>query len=466
MHVRAFPNGTPFPENFVRGERARLIPVTKVAEERATSVFLACLMSIEEFAQAMFGSIGIKLGKRYYLDCYTEVNFKGDDPKKDRPDGLVILNTGMTTRYYLVETKTKKEDLDEDQVVRYIDLARRLGFDGVITISNQFTAVPTHHPVRVPGNKLGKMGLYHWSWSAIMTEANLLAGNETVSDRDQQYVLHEFLRFLSKDPDVVRPFSEMTSEWTEVCERVNMGQALRKTDNSSAGAVTSWHHLNRFLALQLGEKTGTAVQTVLRRGDGSDPKARLARDTSRLVDGTHLGVEYRIPDAAGDVEVLADLKARTLRVGMRIKAPQDVARPATAVKWLVRQLPKDGTDDMVVEATWPGRTPVSSALVSQVREDPSALLAGPNGSLPTSFYVARHMDLGARFRQRRKFVEAVMDAVPTFYGDVGQHLRAWVPTAPKLRSRSLDLAEEDVVDRTSPDAEEGPAEGTLLPASG
>lgn len=446
MHVRAFPNGTPFPENFARGERARLMPVTKVAEERATSVFLACLMSIDEFAQAMFGSIGINLGKRYYLDCYTEVSFKGTDPKKDRPDGLVILNTGKTTRHYLVETKTKKEDLDEEQVVRYIDLARRLGFDGVITISNQFTAVPTHHPVRVPGNKLGKMGLFHWSWSAIMTEANLLAGNETVNDRDQQYVLHEFLRFLTKDPDVVRPFSEMAPEWSDVCERVNMGQQLRKSDSASGGAVASWHQLNRFLALQLGEKTGTAIQTVMRRGDGSDPKVRLGRDTNRLVEENHLSVEYRIPDAAGDVEVLADLKARTIRVGMRIKAPQDVARPSTAVKWLLRQLPKD-TDDLVVEAVWPGRTPVSSALVSKIREDETVLLAGPHGSIPTSFYVARHMDLGGRFRQRRKFVEAVMAAVPAFYGDVGQHLRTWIPAAPKLRE-TLDLGEEDMVDRT------------------
>lgn len=48
------------PEFVKSGERARLIPVgsEKNQERRATSVFLATLMVVEEFARAMLGSIG------------------------------------------------------------------------------------------------------------------------------------------------------------------------------------------------------------------------------------------------------------------------------------------------------------------------------------------------------------------------------------------------------------------------
>ena len=37
------------------------------------------------------------------------------------------------------------------------------------------------------------------------------------------------------------------------------------------------------------------------------------------------------------------------------------------------------------------------------------------------------------FDGKRKFIELLETLVPTFYEHVGQHLKAWVPPAPKVK---------------------------------
>ena len=77
------------PEFLKSGEKARLIPVgsEKNQERRATSVFLATLTVVEEFATTMLSSIGQRVGKRAKKECFTEVVLAQDGDKKDRPDG-------------------------------------------------------------------------------------------------------------------------------------------------------------------------------------------------------------------------------------------------------------------------------------------------------------------------------------------------------------------------------------------
>ena len=44
-------------------------------------------------------------------------------------------------------------------------------------------------------------------------------------------------------------------------------------------------------------------------------------------------------------------------------------------------------------------------------------------------------DLGARFSGAKVFIEELEKAVPHFYQEVGQKLRAWVAPPPKLQKR-------------------------------
>jgi hypothetical protein len=55
-----------------------------------------------------------------------------------------------------------------------------------------------------------------------------------------------------------------------------------------------------------------------------------------------------------------------------------------------------------------------------------------------SFEVLLVKDLGARFGQRRNFIAELEAAVPDFYEQVGQHLKAWQPQAPRLREEKAE----------------------------
>ncbi len=64
-----------------------------------------------------------------------------------------------------------------------MQLARLNGIDAVITLSNQFTALPEHHPVQLPRALTKGLGVYHWSWMHVLTQAMLLLHDDELRRR-------------------------------------------------------------------------------------------------------------------------------------------------------------------------------------------------------------------------------------------------------------------------------------------
>ena len=65
----------------------------------------------------------------------------------DKPDGLIIVENGANTWTALVEAKVGNNKLVEEQIERYLDLARAHNIDALITISNQLAVLPTFNPL-------------------------------------------------------------------------------------------------------------------------------------------------------------------------------------------------------------------------------------------------------------------------------------------------------------------------------
>src|SRR3546814_13809510 len=73
------------------------------------------------------------------------------DHPKDRPDGLLVLEGGSGRVWRcLVEAKIGRNELEVEQVERYLAIARAVRLDAVLTISNQFVALPSHSPLSLP----------------------------------------------------------------------------------------------------------------------------------------------------------------------------------------------------------------------------------------------------------------------------------------------------------------------------
>ena len=150
---------------------------------------------------------------------------------KLRPDGLIIVNKGKKQWKALVEAKIGNANLNPDQIKDYCELAKRFKIDAVITISNQYAAIPTHHPISFKKSDLKGVALYHWSWMFVLTESILLLKSMGIGDDDQKFILSEMVRYYDHDNVGVTSFTSMNPEWKDVAMKVRSGSRLAKTSD-------------------------------------------------------------------------------------------------------------------------------------------------------------------------------------------------------------------------------------------
>lgn len=428
-----------------RGEVARLIPVLKDSqrEDRASSIFLAGLMAVDDLAKSLLGGIGQRVGARAKLTCYTQVVYKKLPSEiKHRPDGLIEVRVGSKTWYALVEAKIGNAELVEEQIRDYVQIAKLNGIPAVLTISNQFATLPTHHPVKL-GRALPKsVELFHWSWMHIVTQATLLLQSNEFASREQCYILEEMLRYFSHPSVGVSGFDRMNPEWRDVVAKVQTGAPLAKTSDEVTATVASWHQESRDLSLLMSRTLRRNVGLRLSRAHANDPAQRLMDDSDSLTKTYRLTAILEVPDAAAPIEIIADLRRRTIHCSMRLSAPEDKQRPTARTNWLLRQLKETPSEDILINALWPGRSPPTQAALSSLREDPKLIEVGKQGA-QSGFEVIMIRDLAGKFGGRRTFIEMLESMVLAFYEKIGQHLRVWVPPPPKLEPEPRGDTEED-----------------------
>lgn len=257
------------PEYLKTGEPARLIPVSADTskEGRAASILLATLMSVPVFARTMLASIGERAGSRAKLTCYTEVVFReSSDSAGARPDGLIVLDGGRgRTWRCLVEAKIARAELQSEQVAAYLALAKRHKIDALLTVSNQFVAMPTHSPVDVGKMALRGVDLYHWSWMFLLTQAKLLLSEGDFERPEQRYILAEAVRYFAHPSVGVSSFDRMNPEWKELNAQVQSGAKLSRSSSVVENSVAAWHQETRDLCLLLSRKVGRSVRIRLAR---------------------------------------------------------------------------------------------------------------------------------------------------------------------------------------------------------
>jgi len=412
---------------------ARLIPTSGIngaeeQERRATSALLAVLAAVKEFGREFVKPYGAPAGA---LTTFIEVPFALGD-KRLYPDGLIRVTRGSKSWTALVEVKTGSNELATEQLENYLDIAREQGFDAVLTISNEISAIAGQHPTKVDGRKLRKVALHHIAWSEVLASAVMQKEFRGVSDPDQAWILGELIRYLEHGKSGALEFDDMGPTFVSVRDAVAAG-TLRPSDKGVAEVAARFDALLRFASLQLGRKLGTEVVPVLSRKELNDPGARTQALIGSLTASGELSGAIRIPSTVGNLVVTADLRSGRVTCHVDVDAPRE-GRPATRVNWLVRQL-KDAPAGVRIESfAVHARGSSAAELLGVVRENPVLLIADSSKELK-SFRVATVSALGAkRGRGRGSFIDSVLTSVDTFYAEVLGSLRAWTAAPPKLRT--------------------------------
>lgn len=436
------------PDFLQQGDYARLIPVISDSsrEQRLTSVLLAVFRSVDEFGKTMLQIIKSPITKRSKIECFTEVVFKnGLSDKKFRPDGLIVVKSNSKTWSAIIEVKVGNTELTPEQIEIYLDIAKTNKIDAVITISNQFAALPHHHPISVNKRKAKLVFLYHWSWTSIVSQARLLAENKGISDPDQAFILEELIRHLEHGNSGVLSFARMGQSWKDLCTAIQQANPLSKNLQFVVDSVGDWHELAMFISLKMSLIAGRTVLVNIPRAYTNDPSKRLNDDIVTLLKNNCLETEFNIPNAAAHLKLSADISRRTLMASMRLKAPTDRSRASSLITWALHQVTKCEDDELVIKAIWPGRLQDTMANLGQLRSNPKAILYPNIAVLPIAFEFIRVLDIAARFKGCNTFVEHAVNIVPDFYRDIGQYLKPWIPPAPNVPPKS------EVVQQSTPE---------------
>ncbi|MCP5395163.1 MAG: hypothetical protein H6918_00240 [Sphingomonadaceae bacterium] len=418
-----------------KGEQARLFPVLAESskEGRTLSILLATMSHVTEFADAILRPLGRPVGARTKVEAFTEVSFEKCSDPNSRPDGILVVKTGKTVWRALIEAKIGNGKLSKDQVERYLGIARDVGVEALITISNDFTSSPGKHPIAVDKRLLKKTELFHLSWFSFLTAIKLLDSKETVEDSDHRFVLHELERFLLHPSAGLQRFTQMSPSWTEILDRIRGGLSTPKTSIEVSEVVSSWHSELNDLCLLLSRETGATVGLKLPPKFRNDASVWESNDCSLVAEKRLLKAALQIPNAATELEIEADLSSRTLRIFSRLSAPLDKVRQASRVNWLLKQLEGSEGEAIRIQSHWPGAAPVIESSLSDARNDPEVHSHPSKTMLPHSFTVAMRMEDGRKFGGRNTFIAELEALTLEFYGLVLSQLRAWQPPAPQLK---------------------------------
>lgn len=452
---------TKLPTILDRGEPSRLFPVLADTskEGRTLSIFLACLENVQEFGRAMLASLDQRAGVRAKIETYTEVGLKKTAAgSKHRPDGLIVVSTGRSTWTALVEAKVGAAELTNEQIEAYLNLAKLNGIDAVVTLSNQFTSLPTHHPLTVSGALTRKVDLFHWSWGYVITQAHVLRETGDVADREQMLLLSELQRFLLHPSSGVKEFDQMPAAWAELCGEVAAGALPAAKAVQTQHVVGAWHQVLERITSVLSRQLNGHVEVQMSRAEAGDPAVRMKSSMEGLTRDACLSSSLLVPDAASPIQLSADLRKRTLSLQMRLKAPADRQSTKARLSWLMRQLAQTQSRDVHVRLLWPGRAAPTQFPLSKLREAPELAGKDREGMSVLSFEVLLVKDLGARFAQRKLVVTELVKASTEFYTEVGSHLSAWQARPPKISDSKLEPAsvsaealreqvEQDALDR-------------------
>ena len=400
------------------------------AEQRATSALLAVLSVVRDLSIDLLSPLGASKAQKAMVETFIEVSFPGSG-KRIRPDGLIRVSYGKSIWSTLLETKTGDNRLGADQVDAYWDLARKHGIDHVLTISNEIAPSEGVHPIEgLKVRATSKVGISHLSWTAIVSSAIRIKRHKGVDDPEQAWILDELIRYLEHPKSGALDFSDMGSHWVAIRDGARDG-TLSTQSKGINDVVARWDQLIRFASLQLSAEIGEDVDSILPRGH-RDPRKRSSALVDSLCTNGQLSGALRIPNTADDLHVEADLRGRRIMASLDVLAPQDKGARGR-VSWLINQI-SSAPGGVVLEAYPKNARTGTFATLGQVREDRFALLDSERRE-PHRFKIVMREEMGTGRKSGSKnpgFIDALLNLINSFYGDVVQNISPWQPPAPKL----------------------------------
>ena len=415
----------------IKLQNARLIPLVKVDEQALTSMFLSSLKLIKEFRKKVFSDIKLKnRGQVYY---FTEVCFKDIDEGSIFDGVILIVSKGKIVDSAIIEVKNDKNKIDAQQIQRYYGIAKSLGFNKVITISNEFVSSPDNSVVKI--NHLSKnTKLFHLSWTYIQTIGQLLLfdNEDDIEDVDQVELMKEVLHYMTDSRSKVNGFNEMLDGWREVSENV---RNMRKSNSEHLEeAVMSWHQEEIDMKLMLSRYLGLIVTSK-----NESPKTKLNNNINKLKTKNFLSTSLSVKGAVSNIDIKAEFERRMLQMTVEITANLNYKTFEGRLNSLNRQIKKMDSE-LLNDLTITGRVFGARNHITDTYKDYDNFYNEEFTKKDVrKFVLTVNQSLGSKFKSKKRFVILIEEMLKTFYEDIVQNLTSYIPPPPTMKKETKDL---------------------------
>lgn len=416
---------------------ARLIPFYKPGDEMAlTSIFLSALRLILEFRRQIFQTIGLSQSNE--IKIYTEAEFVLFDKK--RVDGLILVIRGKKIiDAVILEVKNKNNELNESQILDYLQIAKEYGIPKLLTISNQFVSFPTQSPLNIKTPK--QVSTYHLSWSFILTIANILLteNDNNIADVDQIEIMREITDYFESPNSGVLGFSQMKPGWTELTQKANAGTSLKISDTFVDETVSSWLQEERDMALILSRELGLLVKSGnLKFKDNLSE--RIKYEKKELTSKSRLESVLQINGAASPLEIRACFDRKNIEMSSSLRPPHD-KKVRGQISWINNQLKSSERKNPDLFNSI--KLDILIEIYLKFVKDPLRLQLAELDSAPDiigareikSFGILYIKDLGRKFESRKGVVDLIEKMLIDYYQGVMQHLKRWEKPVPQITKK-------------------------------
>lgn len=343
---------------YSEGGQALLFPTTKIAEDRATSILLACLDRVYVLRRDLLASIGVKLPRRgCTFETKLHPRFGRDNGKLDIPDGMLILHKKKKEWRALIEVKIEQNLLDQGQLERYLKYVAENKCDTLITISNEMCVRPDIPPLRLKTTSkvLSKLSHFHWSWRYIKNTCQQILQGDEALDTTERYLLEQFVVFLNDKSSGVQGFTKMNRFWDNFV--VKLRDDLPPSQEEYEAVLSDWFQESAELALIINQTLQCPVKEIVDTAFKDSAEQRAYDGIKHLKATGDLQSSYKIEGVKFPLNVTIDIDRRCYKIAMRYLPTDDVRTPYKQIEHFVRRFNNESAhSDLTLHAKWSRRT--------------------------------------------------------------------------------------------------------------
>ena len=424
-------------EILTEDREARLFPVVKIAEVRATSALLSTLRSVREFSQAIIKIADGPSGATRRVECYVEVTPENtsQDQEESRVDGIIVSSRGRDTWVALLEVKTGTNKLDQKQFDKYLKLARDNDFNAVITVSNE-PAQPNNLPPLKVKYRGSKIRIKHLSWERLLREAQLLIRQDTVGDTDQQYILNEWIKYLLNPNAKIMSDHIVGAYWQDILTAAS-NKRLKSSKDKLEQFVQDWVGFLRYQTFRLRAKLGGNVDIKMNMKEQKDPSLYIKSLADECLNEGHMTSSIQISHAVAPIDVTFKLDSRKILFSVSLKPPDDKDRRKQII-WLRNEQLKnigDSFPDLLLVVEWKFRNILTEINVTDAVKDRKNIenaieMDNIRNDIGIKFF---RIEWGTDIaRKKSEVFSSIGDNMEEFYRTVIQNLKVYIPSTPKI----------------------------------